>query len=31
MIAASEDDLDEHAAPSVLSGIKDKLVVTDFD
>ncbi|HYV52700.1 MAG TPA: hypothetical protein VE971_05340 [Candidatus Eisenbacteria bacterium] len=30
MIAATEDDLDEHASPSVLSGIKEKLIVTDL-
>ena len=30
MIVAAEDDLDEHASPSVLSGIKDKLIVTDL-
>jgi hypothetical protein len=30
MIAAAEDDLDEHASPSVLSGIKEKLIVTDL-
>ena len=30
MIAATEDDMDEHVAPSVLSGIKEKLVVIDL-
>ncbi len=30
MIAATEDDLDEHASPSVLSGIKEKIIVTDL-
>ena len=30
MIAVSEDDLDEHASPSVLSDIKEKLIVTDL-
>ncbi len=30
MIAATEDDMDEHVAPSVLSGIKEKLEVTDL-
>jgi hypothetical protein len=30
MIAATEDDMDEHVPPSVLSGIKEKLVVTDL-
>ncbi|MGA9154959.1 MAG: hypothetical protein WBZ36_30615 [Candidatus Nitrosopolaris sp.] len=30
MIAATEDDMDEHVAPSVLSDIKEKLEVTDF-
>jgi len=30
MIAATEDDLDEHASPSVLTGIKEKLIVTDL-
>jgi hypothetical protein len=30
MIAATEDDMDEHVPPSVLSGIKEKLAVTDF-
>jgi len=30
MIVAAEDDLDEHASPSVLSGIKEKLIVTDL-
>ena len=30
MIAATEDDLDEHASPSVLSSIKEKLIVTDL-
>jgi hypothetical protein len=29
MIAATEDDMDGHP-PSVLSGIKEKLAVTDF-
>ena len=29
MIAATEDDIDEHVAPSVLNGIKEKLEVTD--
>ena len=30
MIAATEDDMDEHVAPSVLNGIKEKLEVTDL-
>jgi hypothetical protein len=30
MIAATEDDMDEHVAPAVLSGIKEKLEVTDL-
>ena len=30
MIAATEDDIDEHVAPSVLSAIKEKLLVTDL-
>ena len=30
MIVAAEDDLDEHASPSVLTGIKEKLIVTDL-
>jgi hypothetical protein len=30
MIAAAEDDMHEHVPPSVLSGIKEKLAVTDF-
>jgi len=30
MIAAAEDDMDEHFPPSVLSGIKEKLLVTDL-
>ena len=30
MIAATEDDMYEHVAPSVLSGIKEKLEVTDL-
>ena len=30
MIAATEDDMDEHVPSSVLSGIKEKLVVTDL-
>jgi hypothetical protein len=33
MIAATEDDMDEHVPPSVLrvkSGIKEKLAVTDL-
>jgi hypothetical protein len=30
MIAATEDDLDEYASPSVLSGIKEKLIITDL-
>jgi len=29
MIAATEDDMDEHVAPSILNGIKEKLEVTD--
>ena len=29
MIATTEDDMDEHVPPSV-SGIKEKLAVTDF-
>jgi len=29
MIAATEDDIDEHIAPSVLNGIKEKLEVID--
>ena len=28
MIAAAEDEMDEHFPPSVLSGIKEKLLVT---
>jgi hypothetical protein len=27
---AAEDDIDEHLSPSMLSGIKQKLVVTDL-
>ena len=30
MIAATEDNMDEHVAPSVLNGIKEKLEVTDL-
>jgi phosphopantetheine adenylyltransferase len=30
MIAATEDDMDEHVAPSVLNDIKEKLEVTDL-
>ena len=30
MSAAAEDDIDEHNSPFVLSGIKQKLVVTDL-
>ena len=30
MIAATEDDIDEHVTPSVLNGIKEKLEVTDL-
>jgi DNA integrity scanning protein DisA with diadenylate cyclase activity len=30
MIAATEDDMDEHVTPSALSGIKEKLEVTDL-
>ena len=30
MIAATEDDMDEHVAPSVLSGIKENLEVRDL-
>ena len=30
MIAATEDDIDEYFAPSVLNGIKEKLEVTDL-
>ena len=30
MIAATEDDMDEHVAPSVLSDIREKLEVTDL-
>jgi hypothetical protein len=30
MIAATEDDMDEDVPPSVLSGINEKLAVTDF-
>ena len=30
MIAATEDDMDEHVAPAVLSGIKEKLEITDL-
>ena len=30
MIVATEDDMDEHVAPSVLSGVKEKLEVTDL-
>jgi hypothetical protein len=30
MIAATEDDMDEHVPPSVLSGIKEKLAVIDL-
>ena len=30
MIAAAEDDMDQHFPPSVLSGIKEKLLVTDL-
>ena len=30
MSTAAEDDIDEHNSPSVLSGIKEKLVVTDL-
>ena len=29
MIASTEDDIDEHIAPSVLNGIKEKLEVID--
>jgi hypothetical protein len=30
MIAAAEDDMDEHVHPYVLGGIKEKLLVTDL-
>jgi len=30
MSAAAEDDMDEHDSPSVLSGIKQKIVLTDL-
>jgi hypothetical protein len=30
MIATTEDDMDEHVPSTVLSGIKEKLVVTDL-
>ena len=30
MIAATEDDMDEHVVSAVLSGIKEKLEVTDL-
>jgi hypothetical protein len=30
MSAAAEDGIDEHDSPSVLSGIKEKLVLTDL-
>ncbi|HYA81851.1 MAG TPA: hypothetical protein VEH06_00185 [Candidatus Bathyarchaeia archaeon] len=30
MIAATEDDIDDHASPSVLNGIKEKLMVMDL-
>jgi len=30
MIAAAEDDMDEHFPPSVLSAIKERLLVTDL-
>lgn len=30
MSAAAEDDIDEHVSPSVLNGIKEKLIVTDL-
>jgi len=30
MIVTAEDDMDEHVPSSVLSGIKEKLVVTDL-
>jgi len=30
MSAAAQDDIDEHDSPSVLSGIKQKLVLTDL-
>ena len=30
MIAATEDDIDEYVAPSVLNGIKEKLEVTNL-
>ena len=30
MIAATENDMDEHIPPAVLRGIKEKLAVTDF-
>ena len=30
MIAATEDDMDEHVAPSVLSDIRERLEVTDL-
>jgi hypothetical protein len=30
MIATTKDDMDEHVPSSVLSGIKEKLVVTDL-
>ena len=30
MIAATEDDMDDHVAPSVLSDIREKLEVTDL-
>jgi hypothetical protein len=30
MVVATEDELDEHASPCVLSGIKEKLIITDL-
>jgi hypothetical protein len=30
MIAVTEDDIDDHASPSVLNGIKRKLMVMDL-
>jgi len=30
MIAATEDEIDEHVSPSVLNGIKQKLMVMDL-
>ena len=30
MIVTAEDDMDEHVPSSVLSGIKEKLIVTDL-